>query len=58
VFEDENHIMLAYSNGSARKIPADEFEKMLKPQETKLNIDAVFVNIPNGSKIAQVFKNL
>ena len=51
VYDDE-HLLFEHSNGSARKVSAEELETMLKPQETKLNIDVVFVNIQNGTKIA------
>jgi len=51
-------LLLENPNGQIRKMTPDELYQKLKPQEGKLNIDVVFVNMKNGTKIAEVFKKL
>jgi hypothetical protein len=58
VFDAENNLLLENPNGLIRKMTPEELYQKLKPQEGKLNVDVVFVNMKNGTKIAEVFKRL
>ena len=52
------NLLLENPNGLIKKMTPDELYQKLKPQEGKLNVDVVFINMKNGSKIAEVFKRL
>ena len=56
----DNNLIMEGANGLVKKLSSCELTEILRPIEknAKLNVDVVFVNIINGTKIANVFKKL
>ena len=56
----DNNLIMEGANGLVKKLTSCELTEILRPTEknAKLNVDVVFVNIVNGTKIANVFKKL
>lgn len=45
-------------NGEFIELESNQLREILNVNNTNLNIDAVFINIPGGYEIANVFKEL
>ena len=56
--DDAGNICLEGNNGEIEKMTVRELEELLQPQNGNFKVDAVFVNIDKGKRIAKVFQNL
>ena len=45
-------------NGLLIKLSPDDIVQLLKPKEGRLNVDACFINVNHGEKIARAFVEL
>jgi hypothetical protein len=45
-------------NGEFKELSSMELKEIIEENNNKLNIDAVFINIPGGIEIAKVFRDL
>ncbi len=57
---DAHNICIENSNGEANELTTEELTDILRPNEYQdgIDIDVVFINIPNAFSVAQVFKDL
>ena len=62
LYNNEGDLILENENGESEQIDAQRLINILshdnEDDSFKLNLDIVFVNVLNGTKIAEVFKKL
>ena len=60
MFDQQGNIYIEFEYGQVLKMDMTSLYDALKPngENSKLDIDVVFINIINGTKVADIFKKL